>query len=100
MTLAAHAVRLEEQLDRLDRRLEDVEDAVHAALDPAGLEALGARVEELAVSTVTSDELLEVRLHSARVATELDRLGYELRGQLDRVAALGEPDHVSWRATA
>ena len=89
MTLAAHAVRLEERLERVERRLEDVEDAVHAALDPAGLEALGARLDELAVSAVTSDELLEVRLHSARVATELDR-----------VAALVEPDHVSWRATA
>ena len=100
MTLAAHAVRLEDQLARLERRLEDVEDAVHAALDPAGLEALAARLEELSISAVTSEELLEVRLHSARVATDLDRLGHELRTQVDRVAALAEPDHVSWRASA
>jgi hypothetical protein len=100
MTLAAHAAHLEDQLERLERRMEDMEDAVQVALDPAGLDALAARLDELSMTAVTSEELLDVRLHSARVATELDRMGNELRGQIDRAAAMAESDHVSWRATA
>ena len=100
MTLAAHAAHLEDQLERLERRMEDMEDAVQVALDPEGLESLAARLEELSITAVTSEELLDVRLHSARVATELARMGNELRSQIDRVAAMAEPDHVSWRATA
>lgn len=75
-------------LARVERRLDDIEDLARSALAPDRLDDLAERVEDLALGSVTGDELLEVRLHSARVAVELTRVNAELRAELDRLATL------------
>ena len=82
---AAEAALLE-RLDRIERRLADVEDTVAAALDPNRLDDLSERVEDLAMTSTTHDDLLGVRMHAARLAAEVTRSVTELRGDLDRVS--------------
>ena len=65
VAIASHAEQLDGRILRLERRLED------ATLDAP-----------------THEDLLEVRMHSARVAAELARVTVELRAEIDeRVAA-------------
>ena len=65
VAIASHAEQLDGRILGLERRLED------AALDAP-----------------THEDLLEVRMHSAKVAAELARVTVELRAEIeDRVAA-------------
>ena len=65
VAIASHAEQLDGRILRLERRLED------ASLDAP-----------------THEDLLEVRVHSAKVAAELARVTVELRAEIDeRVAA-------------
>jgi hypothetical protein len=73
VTLAVHAAQLDGRLERLERRLDET---VEAALDGP-----------------SHDDVLEVRLHSARLAAELARVAVELRGEIDRLAVRPERLH-------
>ena len=70
---------------QVERRVEDAEDAVAAALAPDRIDDLGHRVEELAVTAVTHDDLLQVRIDIARLTAELTRVRAELQAEIDRV---------------
>lgn len=65
--LAVHAKHLSERVESLECRLTDVLD----------------RAQE----SVSHDELLEVRIHSAKTAAECSRLAVNLRAQIDAVKA-------------
>ena len=63
ITIAVHAQQLDDRVMRLERRIDEV-------VDDAG-------------KAPTHEDLLEVRMHSARVAAELTRLGVALRAEID-----------------
>ncbi len=86
VAIAAHAAQLHHRLDRLERRVEDVEDVATAALDVDRLDHLEQRLAEVALQAPTHDDLLDVRLHSARLSAELVRVATELRAEIDRRA--------------
>ena len=87
------------RLEQLDRRVEDLEDTVAAALRTDRLDDLAERVEDLAMTSTTHDDLLAVRMHAARLAGEVTRLVTELRADHDRVrGALA--DHLAGRSEA
>lgn len=92
-------IALRDHLERLERRLEDVEDTMAAALHPGRLDHLAERVDDLAMTTVTHDDLLAVRLHGARVAAELTRVGTELRAEQARLHDV-LADHLAGRDQA
>ena len=73
------------RLEQLDRRLEDLEDTVAAALRTDRLDDLADRVEDLAMTSTTHDDLLGVRLHAARLAGEVTLLVTELRADHSRM---------------
>jgi hypothetical protein len=75
--------RLAVRVERLERRVEDVEDAACAGLAPDRLDVLTARVDDLDLMAVTHAELMEVRMHSARVMAEVERLAVEIRDEAD-----------------
>ena len=64
VALAVHAQQLDDRLDRLERRLDA---SVEASIDAP-----------------THDDVLEVRLHSAKVAAELARVTVELRAEMEQ----------------
>lgn len=74
VALAVHAQQLDQRLASIEARL-DLRDA----------EAARA-AEDHALETATHDELLEVRVHSARVAAELSRVSVELQARIDDLA--------------
>jgi hypothetical protein len=76
---------LRERIERLEQRLDDMEDIAVAALAPDRVDALTEQLEELAVMAPTHDDLLGVRLHTARLAGELSRSVTELRADLARL---------------
>jgi len=76
-----------ERLDRLERRVEDLEDTVAAALRADRLDSMEERVDDLAMASTTHDDLLEVRLHAARLAGEVARSVVELRAEHDQLDA-------------
>lgn len=78
---------VEQRLRRFERRLEDAEDALAASLAPDRIDDIADRVEQLAVTAVTHDDLLQVRLDVARIAAELTRVRSELQSELDQVTA-------------
>jgi hypothetical protein len=78
---------VEERLHRLERRFEDTEDTVAASLGVDRIDELAHRVEELTVTAITHDDVLQVRMHGARLAAELTRVRAELQAELDRLAA-------------
>lgn len=92
-------VRLLEHLDRLERRLADIEDTVATVLDRNRLDDLDERIYELAMSSTTHDDLLSVRMHAAHLATEVARSVVELRADH---AGLREAftDHLAGRTRA
>jgi hypothetical protein len=63
VALAVHAQQLDDRLDRLERRLDSTIDAT--------------------LDAPTHDDVLEVRLHSAKVAAELARITVELRAEME-----------------
>ena len=79
---------VDERLHRLERRLEDVEDTVAATLDVDRIEDVSHRVETLAVTAVTHDDVLELRMDAARLAAELARVRAEMAAAIDRLTAL------------
>jgi hypothetical protein len=66
VALAVHAQQLDDRLGRIEHRL--------------------AELAEGDVTVPTNDDLLEVRLHSARVSAELSRSVVELQGRIDDLA--------------
>jgi hypothetical protein len=79
---------MEKRLHRLERRLEDTEDTVAASLDVDRIDELAHRVELLALSAVTHDDVLEVRMDAARLAAELTRVRAELQYEIDRLTTV------------
>jgi hypothetical protein len=63
ITIAVHAQQLDDRMVRLERRIDTVVE------DHAG--------------APTHEDLLEVRMHSAKVAAELTRLSVALRGEIE-----------------
>ena len=63
VALVVHAQQIEGRLDRLERRIDEVAEE--------GLDA------------PSHNDLLEVRLHSAKVAAELARVTVELKGEIE-----------------
>jgi hypothetical protein len=74
LTLAVHAEQLDSRLARIEARMDAADTAAAATAEAQALE------------NATHDELLEVRLHSARVAAELSRVSVELQGRIDDLA--------------
>ena len=68
VTLAVHSQQLDERLARMEHRLGEL----------ASGDAL--------VDLPTHDDLLEVRLHSARVSAELTQVAVELQARIDDLA--------------
>ena len=61
------------RLESLEQRVADVEDTVELSLAPDLLDDLAQRVGELSLTVPTQEDLLDLRLATARVATELAR---------------------------
>jgi len=71
---------------RVERALVAI--ATHAEQLDGRIVRLERRFEEAAVDTPTQEDLLEVRMHSAKVAAELARVTVELRAEIeDKVVA-------------
>ncbi len=66
-----HSQQVEYRLDQLERRADAV---LEATLDGP-----------------THDDVLEVRVHSARVAAELARVAVELRAEIDKALVASSP---------
>ena len=75
------------RLERLEQRVADVEDSVDLALAPGLVDELAQRVGELSLTVPTQEDLLDLRLATARVATELARLTTQLHTSVDRLGA-------------
>ena len=71
VAIAMQTQRLDDRIDRLERRLVDQADFTE------GLP--------------THEDVMEVRLHSARVAAELARVAVELRAEMERRMAEAHP---------
>ena len=67
MMLAAHAQQIEDRLVRIEERVD------HVVLS--------------SVDVATQADVMEMRVHSARVAADLARLEHELRGDIERAAS-------------
>ena len=70
MALAVHAQQIDERLSRMEHRLDELVDA------------------DLGLELPTQGDLLEVRLHSARVSAEVARVAVELQARIDDIAVL------------
>lgn len=96
---------VDKRLLRLESRLDDTEDTVAASLDVDRIDDLAHRVELLALSAVTHDDLLEVRMDTARLVAEVTRVRAELQSEIDRLETLvddlAEPQYprraAGWR---
>lgn len=78
---------IEQRLRRFERRLEDAEDALAVSLAPERIDDLEHRVGALAVTAVSHDDLLQVRLDVARLTAEITRVRAELQAELDQVTS-------------
>lgn len=78
---------VEQRLRRIERRVEDAEDALAASLSPDRIDELADRIEELSVTAVRHDDLLQLRLDIARGAAELTKVRAELQAELDQVTS-------------
>gem|GEM_PF-3236378 len=70
VALAVHAQQIDERLSRMEHRLDELVDA------------------DLGLELPTQGDLLEVRLHSARVSAEVARVAVELQARIDDIAVL------------
>lgn len=68
VAMAVHAQQIDDRLSRLESRLDELASA------------------DLTLELPTHEDLLEVRLHSARVSAELARATVELQGRIDDLA--------------
>jgi hypothetical protein len=66
VALAVYAQQLDDRLERIERRLDQAADAAEATADGP-----------------THADVLEVRVHSAKVAAELTRVSVELRAEIE-----------------
>ena len=89
---------LEARLARLEQRVDDVEDSVDMALAPDLLDDLTQRVGELSLTVPTPEDLLDLRLQTARVATELAHLAAEVRASIGRLDAESSEDLATVQA--
>jgi tRNA(Ser,Leu) C12 N-acetylase TAN1 len=78
---------IEERFRRLERRVEDAEDALAASLSVDRIDELQQRLEVLAVTAISTDDLLQVRMDVARLAAEITRVRAELHAELDQVTS-------------
>ena len=60
------------------------------------IERLERRLDDATIDIPTHDDLLEVRLHSARVAAELTRVAVELRSEIERHTTPDLRQHRLW----
>ena len=65
--------------------MEDAEDTLAASLSPDRIDDIADALEALAVTAVSHDDLLQVRLDVARLAAELTRVRAALQAELDQV---------------
>lgn len=68
VALAVHSQQLDDRLARMEHRIDELAGA------------------DFGLELPTHDDLLEVRLHSARVAAELSRVSVELQARIDDLA--------------
>jgi methyl-accepting chemotaxis protein len=68
VALAIHSQQLDERLARMEHRLDELASS------------------DLTLDLPTHDDLLEVRLHSARVSAELTQVAVELQARIDDLA--------------
>ena len=68
VALAIHSQQLDDRLARMEHRIEELTS------------------EERDIELPTQDDLLEVRLHSARVSAELTQVAVELQARIDDLA--------------
>lgn len=68
VALAVHAQQLDDRLGHIEHRLDNLAQA------------------DLGLEIATQDDLLEVRLHSARVSAELTRVAVDLQARIDDLA--------------
>jgi hypothetical protein len=78
---------LEQRVRRVERRLEDAEGTIAAALHDDRVDDLAQQLAHLALTTPTPDDLLHARLEIARLAAEITRVRAELQAELDEVTA-------------
>lgn len=98
MRLRGRRAELEARLARLEQRVDDVVDSVDLALAPDLLDDLTQRVGELSLTVPTQEDLLDLRLHTARVATELARLAAEVHASIDRLHTESQEDIATVQA--
>jgi hypothetical protein len=73
---------LDARFAAIERRLDDLEDLANVALAPDRVDALAAQVEDLAASSATHDEVVELRMQTIRIAAEVAEATGELRSVL------------------
>ena len=79
---------VEERLHRLERRLDDTEDTVAASLSGDRIDDLAQRVEEVAAMAAPYDDLLQARMHTARLGVDLEQARAELLAEIDRLQSM------------
>ena len=80
VVLAAHAQQLDSRIGHLERRLDEAEEA-H-------------------LDAPTHDDVLQVRVHSARLAAELARMTVELRSEIEDATHAAHAAHAASVAVA
>ena len=91
--------RVEDRLEKLERRMGEVEDVALPLGPTDGLDDVRARLDLLAASAASHDELLEARLEATRVGTAVERLAAEVRTLAER-GGPGLGDEPDWAASA
>lgn len=79
---------VEERLHRLERRLDDTEDTVAASLSGDRIDELAQRVEEVSATAGSRDDVLQARMHTARLDADLERVRAELLAETDRLQSM------------
>ena len=75
VALAIHAQQLGDRLNRLEQRVDES--------------------EQQTMGLPSNEDLIAVRLHSAKVAAELTRVSVELRAEIERVEGIAANGHGS-----
>lgn len=83
---------LEARLGRLEQRVADLEDVADPTLGDDLLDDLAQRLAELILTAPSRDELVELRLRTARLANEVAGLAAEVRPRRHEQDSLVEPE--------